>query len=177
MRFRKIICASVISLLLVSCGLPDKITELQDRASSRHYVNKELKYVGYELIWRNVGGQDTDEFKKEFGNVLEKTLLKRILTVFKGERSAKIIITASKLYNPNVLERALLQNPSIQIKVVVQDASTGEALLTYENKIVDFVHYSPGISFRIGSISSRLAGKTVSYIISKLRKPGESKSS
>ena len=176
MRFRKFIWVSVIAVSLASCGLPEKIVELQDRAASLRYVNKELKYAGYELKWRDAEGKDTDGFKKEFDAVLGKTLSKRIPTVFQGERSIIIVIHASQLYNPNALQRALFQNPSIRIKAVVQDASTGEALLTYEDKVTDVQAPSPqgGVSFRLGSISGRLARSTVNYIVTNLRNPGNS---
>ena len=164
----------LISILLVSCStsnkFSDKIAELPDRVKSKIFANQQLKYAGYELIWLDVEGKKNDSFKRDFEGALYENLRIRIPHYFKGERSTIIVITLSNLENPSGLELVPYQRPSILVKAVVQDASSGEALLSYEMTVVDedTVSLSDGIIpaiLHINNIPSRLAANTVTIII------------
>lgn len=171
-RLTRAVCAAVAFMLLASCAVQDRLVEVSDRHAARQYANDELKYAGYELSWPGVedGDEDLARFREDFEEHLEETLARRMPRFLKGGRGVVIEIGAAELRNPNALERAMFQDPSVRIDVVFRDAATGEALLAYSERVVDRLAPDPsgGISFRVGAISGRLAGAVVGNVVSKL---------
>ena len=179
-KHRQFAFLAIVVLTLVSCKtVTTKVQHLHDTSPFRA-TNEEYQYAGYELIWPNADNEENavdDEFAEEFEADFAEQISARMPNIFKGDRPVKLIVTVLEVSDPGGMERFLFRNPSFEFELTIADASSGEEISSYGNKVTDYAPIAPppppggsSIAFRIGSNASRLANQTANQIVETVRK-------